>query len=84
MLPTFRVFLQTPKTLFTDFSFKSAVTRCGFAVSLKGRLPRTPVYSALFPSSPQTLDIGILDIFGFEEFQKNEFEQVSWFSFLIL
>lgn len=43
-----------------------------------------PVYSALFPSSPQTLDIGILDIFGFEEFQKNEFEQVSQFSFLIL
>ena len=43
-----------------------------------------PVYSALLPSSPQTLDIGILDIFGFEEFQKNEFEQVSQFSFLIL
>nr|KAF6460741.1 myosin XVI [Molossus molossus] len=28
------------------------------------------------PSSMQTLDIGILDIFGFEEFQKNEFEQL--------
>uniref|UniRef100_A0A8C9CB59 Unconventional myosin-XVI n=1 Tax=Phocoena sinus TaxID=42100 RepID=A0A8C9CB59_PHOSS len=28
------------------------------------------------PSSSQTWDIGILDIFGFEEFQKNEFEQL--------
>ncbi|XP_024900770.1 unconventional myosin-XVI isoform X2 [Pteropus alecto] len=28
------------------------------------------------PHSTQTLDIGILDIFGFEEFQKNEFEQL--------
>ncbi|XP_074185618.1 unconventional myosin-XVI isoform X2 [Rhinolophus sinicus] len=28
------------------------------------------------PSSTQTLDIGILDICGFEEFQKNEFEQL--------
>ncbi|XP_066236665.1 unconventional myosin-XVI isoform X1 [Saccopteryx leptura] len=28
------------------------------------------------PSSTQTLDIGILDIFGFEDFQKNEFEQL--------
>ncbi|KAM5312126.1 unconventional myosin-XVI isoform 1-T1 [Glossophaga mutica] len=28
------------------------------------------------PSSMQTLDIGILDIFGFEEFQKNKFEQL--------
>lgn len=57
---------------------------CVFVVFSKGRLLRMPVYSALFPFSPQTLDIGILDIFGFEEFQKNEFEQVSRFSFKIL
>lgn len=36
-----------------------------------------PTNVAVFPFSLQTLDIGILDIFGFEEFQKNEFEQVS-------
>ncbi|KAM5288077.1 unconventional myosin-XVI [Ctenodactylus gundi] len=28
------------------------------------------------PRSTQSLDVGILDIFGFEEFQKNEFEQL--------
>lgn len=37
-----------------------------------------PTNVAVFPFSLQTLDIGILDIFGFEEFQKNEFEQVSF------
>ena len=37
-----------------------------------------PTYAAVFPFSLQTLDIGILAIFGFEEFQKNEFEQVSF------
>lgn len=75
--------LQSFPARSADSSSHSAVPCCVFVVLSKSRLLRMPTDSAVFPFSPQTLDIGILDIFGFEEFQKNEFEQVSRFSFQI-
>ncbi|EPY72956.1 hypothetical protein CB1_060782012 [Camelus ferus] len=58
---------------YRDLLAKSLYSRLfGFLVNMVNSC----LHSQDEPSSTQTWDIGILDIFGFEEFQKNEFEQL--------